>query len=75
MQIPGVVNAWTMPIKARVDMLSTGVRTPVGVKILGPISTRIQRLGLQIEAHSRAFQALPVSMPKGRAAVFSSISI
>jgi copper/silver efflux system protein len=50
MQIPGVVNAWTMPIKARIDMLSTGVRTPVGIKILGPDLNRIQELGLQIEA-------------------------
>ena len=36
MQIPGVTNAWTMPIKARIDMLTTGVRTPVGIKIFGP---------------------------------------
>jgi Cu(I)/Ag(I) efflux system membrane protein CusA/SilA len=50
MQIPGVVNAWTMPIKARVDMLSTGVRTPVGIKILGPDLNKIQELGLQLEA-------------------------
>ena len=49
MQIPGVVNAWTMPIKARVDMLSTGIRTPVGIKIFGPDLTRIQELGQQIE--------------------------
>ncbi|HYA41247.1 MAG TPA: CusA/CzcA family heavy metal efflux RND transporter [Syntrophobacteraceae bacterium] len=50
MQIPGVVNAWTMPIKARVDMLTTGVRTPVGIKILGPDLDKIQQLGVQIEA-------------------------
>jgi Cu(I)/Ag(I) efflux system membrane protein CusA/SilA len=50
MQIPGVVNAWTMPIKARVDMLTTGVRTPVGIKILGPDLNKIQQIGLQIEA-------------------------
>ncbi len=49
MQIPGVVNAWTMPIKARVDMLSTGVRTPVGIKILGPDLNKIQELGQHIE--------------------------
>lgn len=49
MQIPGVVNAWTMPIKARIDMLSTGVRTPVGVKILGPDLNVIQELGQHIE--------------------------
>ncbi len=49
MQIPGVVNAWTMPIKARVDMLSTGVRTPVGIKILGPDLNKIQDIGQDIE--------------------------
>ncbi|MFP5212815.1 MAG: efflux RND transporter permease subunit [Acidobacteriota bacterium] len=49
MQIPGVVNAWTMPIKARVDMLTTGVRTPVGVKILGPDLKKIQEIGRHIE--------------------------
>lgn len=48
-QIPGVVNAWTMPIKARVDMLSTGVRTPVGIKILGPDLNKIQEIGQNIE--------------------------
>ena len=49
MQFPGVVNAWTMPIKARVDMLSTGVRTPVGIKILGTDLDVIQELGQHIE--------------------------
>ncbi|MBF0526065.1 MAG: efflux RND transporter permease subunit [Deltaproteobacteria bacterium] len=48
-QIPGVVNAWTMPVKARIDMLTTGVRTPVGIKILGPDLNKIQELGRQIE--------------------------
>jgi copper/silver efflux system protein len=48
-QLPGVVNAWTMPIKARVDMLTTGVRTPVGIKILGPDLTKIQELGQHLE--------------------------
>ncbi len=49
MQFPGVVNAWTMPIKARTDMLSTGVRTPVGIKILGKDLDVIQELGQRIE--------------------------
>jgi Cu(I)/Ag(I) efflux system membrane protein CusA/SilA len=49
MQLPGVVNAWTMPIKARVDMLTTGVRTPVGIKILGSDLAQIQELGQHIE--------------------------
>lgn len=49
LQLPGVVNAWTMPIKARIDMLSTGVRTPVGIKILGSNLNEIERLGTHLE--------------------------
>ena len=49
LQFPGVSNAWTMPIKARTDMLSTGVRTPVGIKIFGPDLRQIERIGQQIE--------------------------
>jgi Cu(I)/Ag(I) efflux system membrane protein CusA/SilA len=49
LQFPGVANAWTMPIKARIDMLTTGVRTPVGVKIFGSDLAEIQRVGQQIE--------------------------
>jgi Cu(I)/Ag(I) efflux system membrane protein CusA/SilA len=48
--IPGVTNAWTMPIKARIDMLSTGVRTPVGVKVFGRDLAEIERLGEEIES-------------------------
>jgi len=48
-RLPGVANAWTMPIKARVDMLSTGIRTPVGVKIFGPTLETINEIGSQIE--------------------------
>jgi len=49
MQFPGVSNAWTMPIKARVDMLTTGVRTPVGIKIMGADLDQVQRIGAQLE--------------------------
>ncbi len=49
LQFPGVSNAWTMPIKARIDMLSTGIRTPVGVKVFGPDLKQIETLGRQIE--------------------------
>jgi Cu(I)/Ag(I) efflux system membrane protein CusA/SilA len=49
MQFPGVSNAWTMPIKARVDMLSTGVRTPVGIKIMGADLQKVQEIGEHIE--------------------------
>jgi Cu(I)/Ag(I) efflux system membrane protein CusA/SilA len=50
LQFPGVSNAWTMPIKARIDMLSTGIRTPVGVKVYGSDLGEIDRLAKQIEA-------------------------
>jgi Cu(I)/Ag(I) efflux system membrane protein CusA/SilA len=48
-RLPGVANAWTMPIKARVDMLSTGIRTPVGIKIFGPQLDTINEIGAQLE--------------------------
>ena len=50
LQFPGVSNAWTMPIKARIDMLSTGIRTPVGVKVFGKDLAEIDKLARQIEA-------------------------
>lgn len=49
LQFPGVSNAWTMPIKARIDMLSTGIRTPIGVKVIGTDLIEIDRLAKQIE--------------------------
>jgi Cu(I)/Ag(I) efflux system membrane protein CusA/SilA len=50
MKFPGVTNAWTMPIKARIDMLSTGIRTPVGVKIYGADLKEIENIGGKIES-------------------------
>jgi Cu(I)/Ag(I) efflux system membrane protein CusA/SilA len=50
LQIPGVSNAWTMPIKARTDMLSTGIRTPLGIKVQGADLDQIQQIGAQIES-------------------------
>jgi Cu(I)/Ag(I) efflux system membrane protein CusA/SilA len=49
-RLPGVTNAWTMPIKTRIDMLSTGIKTPVGVKVAGPDLATLQELGERIEA-------------------------
>jgi copper/silver efflux system protein len=49
LQFPGVSNAWTMPIKARIDMLSTGIRTPVGVKVIGTDLVEIDKLARQVE--------------------------
>ncbi len=48
-QVPGLTNAWTMPIKTRIDMLSTGIKTPVGIKIAGPDLPELERLGKEIE--------------------------
>jgi Cu(I)/Ag(I) efflux system membrane protein CusA/SilA len=48
-QIPGLTNAWTMPIKTRIDMLATGIKTPVGIKVAGPDLAELERIGEQIE--------------------------
>ena len=53
LQFPGVSNAWTMPIKARIDMLATGIRTPVGVKVYGTDLTEMENVARQIEAAVR----------------------
>ncbi|MEQ1555667.1 MAG: CusA/CzcA family heavy metal efflux RND transporter, partial [Gallionella sp.] len=50
LQFPGVANSWTMPIKARIDMLSTGIRTPIGIKVYGKNLDEMERLAKQIEA-------------------------
>lgn len=48
-RLPGLTNAWTMPIRGRIDMLATGIRTPVGVKIFGPDLATLERLGREVE--------------------------
>ncbi|TFG45620.1 MAG: efflux RND transporter permease subunit [Gemmatimonadales bacterium] len=55
-RLPGVTNAWTMPIKGRIDMLATGVRTAVGIKIFGPNLDTLQQLGERVE---RIMQEVP----------------
>ncbi|MFC0118418.1 efflux RND transporter permease subunit [Pseudoalteromonas xiamenensis] len=62
-QFPGLTNAWVMPIKTRIDMLATGIKTPVGIKIAGPSLDEIQRLGQDIERL--------ISPLKGTASVYS----
>jgi Cu(I)/Ag(I) efflux system membrane protein CusA/SilA len=49
-QIPGLNNAWTMPIKTRIDMLATGIKTPVGIKIAGPDLAELERVASEVEA-------------------------
>ena len=53
-QMPGVSNAWTMPIKARIDMLSTGIRTPIGIKVFGKDLNEIEKLAKEIETVVKA---------------------
>lgn len=48
-KLPGLTNAWVMPIKTRIDMLATGIKTPVGIKVAGPDLNEIQRIGKQLE--------------------------
>jgi Cu(I)/Ag(I) efflux system membrane protein CusA/SilA len=53
LQFPGVTNAWTMPIQGRIDMLATGIRTPVGVKVFGPDLHELERIAKEIERAAR----------------------
>lgn len=62
-KLPGLTNAWVMPIKTRIDMLATGIKTPVGIKVAGPDLDKIQEIGQQIE------QLLPAV--EGTASVYS----
>jgi copper/silver efflux system protein len=55
-RLPGITNAWTMPIKGRIDMLATGIRTPVGIKLFGPDLAELERLGKAVE---QAVQMVP----------------
>jgi Cu(I)/Ag(I) efflux system membrane protein CusA/SilA len=54
LQFPGVANSWTMPIKARIDMLATGIRTPIGIKVFGKNLDEMERLAKEIEAVVKA---------------------
>ena len=55
MQIPGLTNAWTLPIKGRIDMLTTGIRTPIGIKVSGADLKEIEKIGLKIETTLKGF--------------------
>jgi Cu(I)/Ag(I) efflux system membrane protein CusA/SilA len=54
MQFPGVANSWTMPIRARIDMLATGIRTPIGIKVFGKDLEEMERLAREIETVVKA---------------------
>ena len=75
LQLPGVSNAWTMPIKARIDMLTTGIRTPVGLKISGADLEEIERIGTADRgAAALGAAARATSSPSAPAAASSSTS-
>ncbi|MGH8015225.1 MAG: efflux RND transporter permease subunit, partial [Candidatus Zixiibacteriota bacterium] len=57
-QFPGLTNSWTMPIRTRIDMLSTGIKTPVGIKILGPNLDTLNELAVQIEGHLKGLPGI-----------------
>lgn len=67
LKMPGAVNAWTMPIKGRIDMLTTGIRTPVGIKIYGDDLSIIEKIGKEIESH--------ISMVKGTRSAFAERTV
>ncbi len=55
-QIPGLTNSWTMPIRTRIDMLATGIKTPVGIKVAGPNLAELERIALEVEAVVRGVE-------------------
>jgi Cu(I)/Ag(I) efflux system membrane protein CusA/SilA len=72
--VPGVTNAWVMPIKTRIDMLATGIKTPVGVKIAGPDLNEIERIGQAVERAVTPIRAPPRPTRSGSPAGATSIS-
>jgi len=65
--LPGITNAWVMPIKTRIDMLATGIKTPIGIKITGPSLSEIQKIGKEIDS---VLRKLP-----GTASVYADRSV
>ena len=74
LDIPGVSNSFTMPIKARIDMNATGIRTPVGIKVLGPKLEELEKIGLEIEQRMKDIPGTRSAMRNGSQRVTSSIS-
>jgi Cu(I)/Ag(I) efflux system membrane protein CusA/SilA len=70
-QMPGVSNAWTMPIKARIDMLSTGIRTPIGIKVFGKDLGEMEKLAKKLKQLLKPCQAQPVLTLSGLQAVIT----
>ena len=72
LQAPGLSNAWTMPIKARIDMLTTGVRTPVGIKIYGADIKKIEKLGTRDRKHAAGGRTGPAASSRSVPAAATS---
>src|SRR5260370_14998841 len=66
-QIPSFANAWLFPIRTRIDMITTGIRTPVGVKVMGPNLDTIEQIGLQVEHTLQG-------VPETRSAIFERVT-
>ncbi|HUG41800.1 MAG TPA: CusA/CzcA family heavy metal efflux RND transporter [Longimicrobiales bacterium] len=66
-RFPGITNSWTMPIRGRIDMLATGIRTPVGIKIFGPDLAELERIGREIES--------AIAMVPGTRSVFAERAV
>jgi hypothetical protein len=74
LRMPGISNAWTMPIKARINMLSTSIRTPVGVKVYGPDLAGIDRLSRRSRLRSGRCPARPAPSPSGSRAATTGLA-
>jgi Cu(I)/Ag(I) efflux system membrane protein CusA/SilA len=74
LRLPGISNAWTMPIKGRLDMLSTGIRTPIGIKIAGADLATIEKVGVEMEAAIQKGTGRAASTPSASRAATSSTS-
>jgi len=73
-QIPGLNNLWTMPIKTRIEMLATGIKTPVGIKVAGPNLAELERIGSEIEAVVKTVPGTLTPLPNARWAATHRVS-
>ena len=76
LQVPGLVNSWTYPIRGRIDMLLSGIRTPLGIKLYGPNADGLQRIGKEIESKLRTYdKTLSVFADQASAGYYIDINI
>jgi Cu(I)/Ag(I) efflux system membrane protein CusA/SilA len=76
LQIPGLINSWTYPIRGRIDMLLTGIRTPLGLKLYGDDNTKLEQISSQIEQKLKTMpQSLSISADKSNSGYYISLDI